>query len=162
MSSAPRMPRVPLRASPPGWGSTDSPASRRTGQLQGSSLTRESCRGWGDKRGSGPAAVSSFGPELELPGMSGMVPLRRKGRGDLPHLWTLLLWPGSLHCKGGPGLTAGTRAPRVEVVSGGSSGNCDREERNAASVRGGFQQNLLSPVMTLLPHGLSLAFFHLR
>lgn len=159
------MPRVPLRASRPGWGSTDSPASRRTGQLQGSSVTRESCRGWGDKRSSGPAAVSSFGSEsdlVHLPGMSGMVPRRRKGRGDLPNLWTLLLWPGSLQCKGEPGLTAGTRAPRVEVVSGGSSGNCDREERNAASVRGGFQQNLLSPVMSLLPHGLSLSFFHLR
>lgn len=76
-----------------------------------------------------------------------MVPLRRKGRGDLPHLWTLLLWPGALQGEGEPGLTAGTRAPRVAVVSGGSSGNCDREERNAASVRGGFQQNLLSPVM---------------
>lgn len=58
-----------------------------------------------------------------------MVSLRRKGQGDIP-AWDAASLVGSV--LGEPGLTVGTRAPRVDVVSGGSSGNCDREERNAA------------------------------
>lgn len=77
----------------------------------------------------GAALVSDFTPKPKLfqaHGMSEMMSLRGRGRGISPTpICHVLL--GQLQRGQEPGLTAGTRAPSVDVVSGGSSGNWHRQ-----------------------------------